>query len=110
MHPAIVRRVLYPAHERLKGKPTFQWLQRLEGTQWWSRERLLDYQAERLRLLVAFAVRHVPYYARLFAEHGMSPDDVRAPQDLRGLPFLTRADVRECFDALRARAARRGVQ
>jgi len=110
MHPAIVRRVLYPAHERLKGKPTFQWLQRLEGTQRWSRERLLDYQAERLRLLMAFAVRHVPYYARVFAEHGMSPGDVRTPEDLRRLPFLTRAGLREHFGALRARAPRRGVQ
>ena len=105
MYSTLVRHVLFPLHERLKGKPTFPWLHRLEESQWWSRERLLEYQAHRLRSLTTNAARHVPYYARLFAERGLAPTDIRSTDDLARLPCLTRAHLRDHFRTLQAAGA-----
>jgi phenylacetate-CoA ligase len=55
---------------------------------------LAEYQNESLRDLVAHAFRHVPYYRRVFSEHGLRPSDVRTVGDLPRIPMLTREAVR----------------
>lgn len=46
-----------------------------------------------LRQMVRHAYERVPYYRRLFDRHGISPKDVRHPDDLRRLPITTRQDL-----------------
>jgi len=104
MNESLVRHVLFPLHERLKGKPTFRWLAELERTQWLSPQLIAEYQFARLRKLVEFAYAHVPYYRALLDEHGLHPQRLQSPHDVRDLPSLTRATIRTRFDDLRAHA------
>jgi phenylacetate-CoA ligase len=104
MNRWLAGRVLFPLHERVKGKPTFPWLGRLEKTQWLDPARLAELQWERLREHVRFAHAHVPYYRRLLDEHGVAPDRLRGPDDFRRIPYLTRDLLRSRFDDLTARA------
>lgn len=60
-------------------------------------ERLAELQLERLRWTVHHAYENVPLYRRKFDEHGVHPDDVRALDDVRRLPFTTKADLRETY-------------
>lgn len=108
-YSTLVKRLLFPLHERLKGKPTFAWLRRLEATQWLPPEQLRELQWRRLGELMTFAYTHVPYYRRLFDEYGLPPNKLRSPDDLATLPTLTRSVIRSQFDDLRARAHVRGV-
>ncbi|MDX9867734.1 MAG: phenylacetate--CoA ligase [Kiritimatiellia bacterium] len=55
------------------------------------RSRLLALQAERLREAVARAAR-VPFYRESFARMGVTPDAIRSAEDVRRLPFTTKAD------------------
>jgi phenylacetate-CoA ligase len=103
MHPLLVKSLMLPLHERLKGKRTFQWLRTLERTQWLSLEELRAFQLERLRHHLRFAYDHVPYYRRLLDEHGLPPHRVTTLEDFSGIPPLTRQAVRDHFDALQAR-------
>src|SRR5712692_8714350 len=105
MNEQLVRRVLYPLHERLKRKPTFRWLEELEHTQWLSAERLAEYQFTRLQRLLEFAYAHVPYYRAILDRHGLPAGHLDSPDDLRRIPFLTRELIRTSFDDLRARAS-----
>jgi len=57
----------------------------------WTRERIEAFQTERLRALVRHAYSRVPYYRRLFDQAGLSPDRIRTLEDLRKIPFTTRA-------------------
>jgi phenylacetate-CoA ligase len=104
MNDSLVRHVLFPLHERLKRKPTFRWLAELERTQWMSPEQVAEYQFARLRRLVEFAYEHVPYYRTTLDEHGVPPQRLQSPLDLRDFPFLTRELIRARFDDLRAHA------
>ena len=89
-------------------RTTFEWLRRLEQTQWLAPERLADLQLARLREHLAFAERHVPYYRRVFAEHGITPMQIWSLADLRRVPFLTRDLLRSHFDDLAADLRVRG--
>lgn len=109
MNPRLVREVLFPLHERLKGKPTFKLLSDLEATQWLPAHRLEEYRVRRLRRLLEFAYEHVPYCRALFDEHSLRLRDVQSFDDLRRLPFLTRDILQRRFDDLRARASLPGV-
>jgi phenylacetate-CoA ligase len=103
MHAGLVDRVIFPLHERLKGKRTYARLRELERTQWLAPEELRALQLERLRAHLTYARREVPYYARVMDEGGVRPEQLGAVEDLRRLPFLTKEIVRTRFRELQPR-------
>lgn len=66
----------------------------LMESQWWTREALQAYQMDQLSKLLRHACRHVPYYRRVFSDHGLEVDKIRDFGDFRKLPFLTKTDLR----------------
>jgi phenylacetate-CoA ligase len=48
----------------------------------------------RLKALLHYAYRHVPYYRDLFDTAGLVPQDIRSVSDLRGLPVSSRERLR----------------
>jgi len=75
----------------------------LQESQWWSREKLEEYQMQQLSKLLHHAYKNVPYYRRIFDERGLKPKDIQDFDDLRKLPYLTKDIVRENFNNLIAR-------
>ena len=75
----------------------------LGESQWWSREKLLAYQAEALSRLLDHTYANVPYYRRVFDDRGLVPGDIGTPEDLRLLPFLTKEIVQTHLPDLKAR-------
>jgi phenylacetate-CoA ligase len=90
-------------HERLKGKRTHARLEELERTQWYSPEELKVLQLQRLRPLLEYAYREVPYYTQLFNEHDLQPWRITSLKDFARIPHLTKQIIRERFDDLRPR-------
>src|SRR5271155_4207336 len=95
MYGAIYRHVLFPVYEaRIRGRATLARLAELERSQWQPaavlRERSFLSMVDALR----FAEQHVPFYRRRFAEYGVSPSQVKAPEDLARFPILTKEDLR----------------
>ena len=89
---------LLPAYSAYK--KTYTLLRQSRG---WSREELAAYQAEVLSRLLDHAYENVPYYRRVFDERGLVPADIRTPDDLTLLPFLTREDLQKNLADLKAR-------
>jgi len=61
------------------------------------RERLRALQLERLQATVARLYERVPHYRERLGALGAEPGDVRALDDLRRLPFTTKADFRDRY-------------
>ncbi|MDX9857805.1 MAG: hypothetical protein RBT76_08455 [candidate division Zixibacteria bacterium] len=59
-------------------------------SQYWPRQRLLDYQWQRLSEMLKHAYDTTAYYRRVFDERGLTPDSFKSVDDLRKLPVLTR--------------------
>ncbi len=61
------------------------------------REEMIRLQTERLIRQVKHVWDDVPYYRRKMEEKGVIPDDIKTLDDLKKLPFLSKADLREAY-------------
>ncbi len=66
----------------------------LQKSQWWSREKLEEYQIQQLERLLNHVYENVPYYRMVFDERGLKPKDFQSFDDLKKLPYLTKELVR----------------
>lgn len=57
------------------------------------RPQLEKLQVERLKRTIEIAA-HSPYYSKVFAAHGITPDSIKHIEDIRKLPFTTKPDMR----------------
>lgn len=75
----------------------------LADSQWWDRQRMGQWQDERLRAIVRHAYEHVPYYRELFDKHGIQPQKFRGREDLPRIPVLTRDTIKSRINDLKSR-------
>jgi phenylacetate-CoA ligase len=86
---------LYPTlvlahHQRMKSAPD------------WSPDRLAEWSTRRRKAILAHAYENVPYYRRLFDEHGIRPDEIDHPEVWRRIPTLDKNTLRSNSEALTA--------
>src|SRR4051812_15786252 len=98
LYEPLLGKVLFPAFEAARGRPTIPLRNRLERTQWWSLPRLRDLQSEELRALVRHAYDHTAYYRRVLDERGLSPAAISDVGSLAQLPLLDRTTARETLE------------
>lgn len=100
LYTALVSKLLFPLHEKLKKHKTVAIRQSLEKSQWYPRERLVADQAKRLNRFINTIYQHVPYYREKMDELKLTPSDIQTPADLVKLPFLDKAIIGNNFDRL----------
>ena len=61
------------------------------------REEMAKLQNERFMKQLRRVYENVPYYRAKMEEKGVTPDDVKSIEDIRKLPFLSKADLREAY-------------
>lgn len=74
-----------------------------------SREQIAAERDRRVRNLVRFAARHVPFYRQWFAENKTEPCAIRSAGDLERLPLLHKSEVQAAPLQFRAESARDAV-
>ena len=62
-----------------------------------SREEILAIQNEKIVKQVKHVYENVKYYRDLMDAKGVTPEDIKGVEDIRKLPFLTKADLREAY-------------
>ncbi len=82
------------------GKVFWETYKFLQESQWWSREKLEEYQMQQLSKLLHHAYENVPYYRKVFDERGLKPKDIQDFDDLKKLPYLTKDDFKTHFNEL----------
>ena len=109
---ALVRKLPYPLYQGVRyiygsipfrlryGKDFWDTYNFLQESQWWSKEKLQNYQLEQLNKLLIHAYDNVPYYRKVFDERGLKPRDIQDFRDLRKLPYLTKDDFKKHFNEL----------
>ncbi len=102
LYTAICSRALFPLHERLKGHASVAVRERLEASQWWSREQIEQDRIARLRRFLVDVGQRVPYYRDLFARQGFDPAQVQSVADLARLPLLGKAEIRAHVERIKA--------
>lgn len=62
-----------------------------------SREKIVEIQNEKIKKQVKHVYENVEYYRKLMDEKGVKPEDIQTIDDIKKLPFLTKADLREAY-------------
>lgn len=78
-------------------------LELLRRSQIWERAEQIQYQEERLRLLVDHAFSNVQYYHDLFKSLKLTPNDIKCINDLLKLPVLNKALIKQNYRELLAK-------
>ncbi len=61
----------------------------------WARDRMRNWQLERIQAQLAHAYQNSPFYRRKFDEAGVGPQSVKTLDDLRNLPFTTKDELKQ---------------
>jgi phenylacetate-coenzyme A ligase PaaK-like adenylate-forming protein len=68
----------------------------------WDRQRIIDFKIEKFKTLLCHAERNVPYYKKLFAEHGIRVASIKGLNDFNRIPILTKKLIKDNFELLKA--------
>jgi phenylacetate-CoA ligase len=97
IYTGLLRRLIMPLGESIRGSSVLKNLERQKDIQWWPSERIRDLQEHKLRALVDYAYTMVPYYRDLFDQYSVRPTDIQSVDDLSKLPILEKHNVRNNF-------------
>ena len=62
-----------------------------------SREEIIKIQNEKIVKQVKHVYENVEYYRKLMDEKGVKPEDIQSIDDIKKLPFLSKADLRDAY-------------
>ena len=93
IYPRLLQSVLRPAYDRARARRYVERARFLERSQWWSSERIREFQWGELKKLLAHVFTSVPYLQHKYRAAGIALDDLKGWDDFRRLPPLTRAEV-----------------
>jgi phenylacetate-CoA ligase len=89
----LLESVLLPAYDVARGRRYVERRTFLERSQWWSAERVREFQWTELKKLLAHVFASVPYLKHKYRAAGITLEDLQGWDDFRRLPPLTRAEV-----------------
>lgn len=69
----------------------------LSKSQWWEKERLVEFQNNRLQQIINFAYSNTVFYKTLFDSIQLKPIDIKSIEDLNKIPIVTKEQIRNNF-------------
>ena len=93
---------LWPLYERLRGRNTHRYAQLTEQNQWLPTPALEQLQLSELRQLLSHTWNQSPWYAARLEQAGLDPQSRNILDDLRRLPFVTKAEINTNRDTMLA--------
>lgn len=83
--------IILPLGDLLRGESVHTHLRDLRDVEKWSESQLHDFQQVKLRQLLAYASREVPFYRDWFLDHQANPNEVVLSQ----IPIVSKAIMRQ---------------
>lgn len=102
LYSEILQEWLLPLYYGACGRHYARYRRLLEEAQWWPRDKVLSYQWDELSRLLDHVFANVPYYQQKYRVAGAQRGDIRSLADFAQLPVLTREEIRESREQLRA--------
>ncbi|MEW6074716.1 MAG: phenylacetate--CoA ligase family protein [Candidatus Omnitrophota bacterium] len=95
MYQQIYKKLISPIHENIFKRSKFlNYLGFLEESQWWPRDKLLNFQWKELQKLLKHSYEQVPYWCDVFKKLKIKPDDIKNYSDFQKLPIIEKQDIR----------------
>ncbi len=95
MYSPLVKNIAFPLHEKLLKRPTIQYVNELEKSQWFNRTDVELLQRQKLNQLLQLAIEHCPWHKQriLAAQLDLSSDKLLTLDDLTRIPTMSKQDA-----------------
>lgn len=67
----------------------------LDESEYWSEDKIKEYQLYQLKSIIKHAHKNCPYYTKLFNEYSIHPDDIKDMNDMKKIPYLTKEIINQ---------------
>ena len=94
MNHFLNEKIILPINDLLQGLSISEKLSFLLKSQYWTKDELINYQEERLRLIIHHVYEQVPFYKEWFSKNRLRPGDIRHLSDLTKIPILSKTEIR----------------
>jgi phenylacetate-CoA ligase len=100
----VIERVSLNIYERMPpsfrykifyGSSYQRWLAFLKKSEYWSKEKFIEYKFEQAKNLLIHSIKNVPYYRKLFYDIDFNPEKLQSLDDLKAIPLLNKETVRD---------------
>lgn len=78
----------------VRGTDILKTLKFLRNSQFWDETRVYEYQMNKLKKLIDYASKNVPYYEQLFKKIKLSSTDIQTLDDIGKIPILSKETFR----------------
>lgn len=95
MRRLIAQYVGYPIQDLIKGTSIISTNKFLEETQYWTKEKIKEYQFDKFKKLISYAYENVSYYSGLLKTLKLAPSDFQSFEDIQKIPLLTKEIARK---------------
>ncbi|MHC1731084.1 MAG: hypothetical protein AB9888_03465 [Bacteroidales bacterium] len=68
----------------------------------WQIKRQKEYIDEKFHNLINYCFHHIPYYHKLFIDHGLVPGQFTSVESISKIPILTKDQIRKNYEQLRS--------
>jgi phenylacetate-CoA ligase len=85
----------YIIQDQIKGTSILSTLKFLRESQYWDETKVYDYRLFKLKSLIDYASKNVPYYENLFKKIKLTSDDIKSLDDIYKIPILTKEVFRK---------------
>lgn len=76
-------------------KIKYKQLPDLYKSQYWSHEKLIDFQNKRLKIILRYAYDNIPAYRKKYQDIKLHPNDIKSIDDLIIIPITTREEMQD---------------
>lgn len=83
--------IILPLSDLATGQQVYKYLRLLREAESWSPEKIKDFQQQRLRQLITYAAKEVPFYRDWFQDHHLDPATI----ELNQLPIVDKGIMRQ---------------
>ena len=78
----------------IKKRRIYEYRQFLEDSQYWPKEKLLEFQWQELKKLLRHSYEQAPYWQEIFKNLGITSEDIKSYSDFQKLPIIKKEDIR----------------
>jgi len=101
IYSVFVRNISFPFIAKRDGlSRLYEHLKRLEETQFWPRQKIIELQSSRVKRLLIHAYQHTSFYKQRFDDAGFDPFGFSSLSALSQIPFLTKKQIRDNLQLL----------
>ena len=90
----IAKKIGFPVQDLVNNTKIIKNLDFLRESQFWDEDRIYEYQVKKLKDLITYSKKNVPYYEDLFHKIKLTSNDINTLDDIYKIPILTKEILR----------------